>query len=161
MPKTTSPQPGRTATCRKGGGAWTSIRADRRVQGLPWLATAFLLAIQFAISAPSFAADADRGVMRCGWYSNPTPANLSLFDRDAEWIIGVQGGHQAAEESLYPDFAETQWVSESGSYGYGCACLQVEADSKQQVVRIHKATAKELKVCRTDRALAKWRDMFK
>jgi len=29
---------------------------------------------------------------RCGWFSNPTPANAWLWDREAEWIIGVQGG---------------------------------------------------------------------
>ena len=33
--------------------------------------------------------------MRCGWFSNPTPGNASLYDRDGEWIIGVQGGYQA------------------------------------------------------------------
>ncbi len=31
---------------------------------------------------------------RCGWFDNPTPANYSLYDKDSEWIIGVQGGYQ-------------------------------------------------------------------
>jgi Protein of unknown function (DUF4087) len=44
---------------------------------------------------------------RCGWFSNPTPANASLFDRDGEWIIGVQGGYQA--EGDWPDFEPGQW----------------------------------------------------
>jgi hypothetical protein len=29
---------------------------------------------------------------RCGWFSNPTPANIWLYDRDGDWTIGVQGG---------------------------------------------------------------------
>ena len=32
---------------------------------------------------------------RCGWFSNPTPSNAFLSDRHGEWIIGLQGGHQA------------------------------------------------------------------
>ena len=39
---------------------------------------------------------------RCGWFSNPTPANASLHDRDAEWIIGCRVGirPQATGRSL-------------------------------------------------------------
>ena len=32
---------------------------------------------------------------RCGWFSNPTPANASLYDSQREWIISVQGGYEA------------------------------------------------------------------
>jgi hypothetical protein len=27
---------------------------------------------------------------RCGWFSNPTPANIWFYDRGGEWAIGVQ-----------------------------------------------------------------------
>ena len=92
---------------------------------------------------------------RCGWFSNPTPANASLFDRDAEWIIGVQGGHQA--EGDWPAFGPKQWVETNVHYGYGCACLQVQVDHEQhQVLKIEKASARELSVCRRDRALKRW-----
>lgn len=60
---------------------------------------------------------------RCGWFSNPTPANASLYDSDAEWIIGVQGGHQA--DGDWPEFGAGQWVKRNGNYGYGCACMRV------------------------------------
>src|SRR5262252_1346146 len=60
---------------------------------------------------------------RCGWFSNPTPGNASLHDRAAEWIIGVQGGHQA--DGDWPEFAPGQWVETNGHYGYGCACLRL------------------------------------
>ena len=32
--------------------------------------------------------------MRCGWFSNPTPGNVWLYDRDGEWTIEVQGGYR-------------------------------------------------------------------
>src|SRR5688572_15850301 len=63
---------------------------------------------------------------RCGWFSNPTPANASLHDRDDEWVIGVQGGHQA--EGDWPSFAPKQWVETNGHYGHGCACLRVKVE---------------------------------
>ncbi|EMO30148.1 PF13316 domain protein, partial [Leptospira interrogans serovar Bataviae str. HAI135] len=24
---------------------------------------------------------------RCGWFHNPSPANITLYDRDGEWIL--------------------------------------------------------------------------
>src|SRR6185503_17709604 len=77
----------------------------------------------------------EKSEMRCGWFSNPTPANASLFDRDGEWIIGVQGGH----------------------YGYGCACLRVRVDrAEQRILVIESAQARALSVCRRDPALRKF-----
>src|SRR5215211_2904219 len=63
---------------------------------------------------------------RCGWFSNPTPANASLYDRDREWIISVQGGYQA--EGDWPDFGPKQWIETNVHYGYGCACLQLQVN---------------------------------
>lgn len=37
---------------------------------------------------------------RCGWLTNPTPANMWLQDRDAQWIIGMQGGYQLQGDTL-------------------------------------------------------------
>lgn len=105
-------------------------------------------------SAPSTADSSGGGKFenRCGWFENPTPANAWLTDRDGEWIIGIQGGHQA--EGDYPDFADDQWVKTNVNYGYGCACMKVRVDYKtRRVLEIASATAKPLSVCRNDRAL--------
>ena len=92
---------------------------------------------------------------RCGWYSNPTPANASLHDRDGEWIIGVQGGYQA--EGDRPSFKSGQWVSTNGHYGHGCACLRLRVNRKtHEVIEIESARARPLAACRRDRSLRKW-----
>ncbi len=92
---------------------------------------------------------------RCGWFSNPTPANASLYDRDGEWIIGVQGGHQA--EGDWPEFGPRQWVKTNVNYGHGCACLRVRVDREtSRVLEIKSARARPLTACRRDRALKKW-----
>src|SRR5215213_1647252 len=89
---------------------------------------------------------------RCGWFSNPTPANASLHDREGEWIIGVQGGHQA--EGDWPSFGPKQWVETNGHYGYGCACMSVEVDRESgRVLEIKSARARPLSACRRDKAL--------
>lgn len=90
---------------------------------------------------------------RCGWFDNPTPGNASLFDRNGEWVIGIQGGHQA--EGDWPSFSDAQWVvTNSGNHGHGCACLSVEVSaSTHEVMRITAAHARNLAVCRRDRTL--------
>jgi hypothetical protein len=99
--------------------------------------------------------EADQFETRCGWFSNPTPANASLYDRDAEWIIGVQGGHQA--EGDWPDFGTGQWVETNGHYGYGCACLRLRVNrATHEVIEIESARARPLAVCRRDRSLKRW-----
>jgi hypothetical protein len=93
--------------------------------------------------------------LRCGWFSNPTPGNASLHDADAEWIIGVQGGHQA--EGDWPTFGRGQWVKTNVNYGYGCACMRVRADRRaHEVLEIESANARPLSACRNDRALKRW-----
>ena len=92
---------------------------------------------------------------RCGWFANPTPANAWLYDRDAEWTIGVQGGHQA--EGDWPEFKPSQWVRTNGNYGYGCACLEVRVNKEtHEVLEIKSARAKAIAQCRRDAALKKW-----
>ena len=92
---------------------------------------------------------------RCGWFSNPTPANASLYDRDGEWIIGVQGGYQA--EGDWPRFGKRQWVETNVHYGHGCACLRLRVNREtHQVIAIESARARALAICRRDRSLRKW-----
>lgn len=120
-------------------------------------ATLVLAGMQ-ALAAPVVAADppspGGEVETRCGWLENPTPANLWLTDRDGEWIINVQGGHQA-EMDTWPEFAPGQWVVTNGvSYGYGCACLKLVADPRSRlVVRVLSAAAKPLSACRQDKAI--------
>ena len=91
---------------------------------------------------------------RCGWFHNPTPGNATLTDRDGEWVISTQAGPEA--EGDWPVFTDAQWKKTNGHYGHGCACMKVVVDRREQrVLRIASATAKPLKACREDRALAR------
>lgn len=97
----------------------------------------------------------ERSETRCGWFSNPTPANASLHDRDGEWTIGVQGAYQA--EGTWPSFKAGQWVETNGHYGHGCACLRMQVNREtQEVIKIESARARPLAACRRDRSLRKW-----
>lgn len=94
---------------------------------------------------------------RCGWFSNPTPANVWLFDRDGEWTIGEQGGYQVEGDWDWPDFKRGQWVRTNGNYGYGCACLRLRVNQEtRKVLEIKSARARPLSACRQDRSLKKW-----
>ncbi len=96
--------------------------------------------------------------MRCGWFSNPTPGNVWLYDRDAEWTIEVQGGYQVENDWEWPNFAAGQWVKTNVHYGYGCACLRMRVDKEtKRVLEIKTTRARPLSVCRQDKALKKWK----
>jgi hypothetical protein len=122
------------------------------------------LLIVSALLAIVFAGDRPRRIdtpeiepheTRCGSFSNPTPANASFYDRESEWIIGVQGGYQA--EGDWPTFGLKQWVETNAHYGYGCACLEVHVDrEKHEVMKIEGSKARPLSVCRRDRSLKRW-----
>ena len=89
---------------------------------------------------------------RCGWFSNPTPANAWLQDGEAEWTIGTQGGRQAKGD--WPNFKPSQWVRTNGNYGYGCVCMKVVVDSRTyEITVIKSARTQSLAVCRKDRSL--------
>ncbi len=107
----------------------------------------------------SAAASASGFETRCGWFTNPTPANAWLYDRDGEWTIATQGGHQA--EGDWPTFKPSQWVNTNGSsYGYGCACLQLRVNKQtREVIEIKSSRARSLGQCRRDPALKKWKQM--
>lgn len=122
------------------------------------LAAVALLSGQFKVSGQSKTPDAnadEKFETRCGWFSNPTPANASLYDREGEWIISVQGGYQA--EGDWPDFGPRQWVETNVHYGHGCACLRLRvARETHKVIEIKSARARSLAACRRDRSLKRW-----
>jgi hypothetical protein len=90
--------------------------------------------------------------LRCGWFSNPTPANAWLIDRDGEWTIGIQGGFTA--DGDWPDFSDKEWVETNGPHGYGCACMKVTIDHKtRHVTRIFEAYPRPLSTCRRDKSI--------
>lgn len=98
---------------------------------------------------------------RCGWFSNPTPANIWLYDRDGEWTIGVQGGYQVEGDWDWPDFKPRQWVRTNVNYGYGCVCMQLRVNKEtHEVLEIKSSRARPLSACRRDRALRKWKRML-
>jgi hypothetical protein len=108
--------------------------------------------------APAVAARASasaKGVRRCGWLSNPTPANWWLTDSQGQWILGTQGGDQAPGMDDMPDMSTAGWVETNGHYGYGCACMTIDSDSEGKVTRIADASPKPLKQCQADRKLPK------
>jgi hypothetical protein len=91
---------------------------------------------------------------RCGWLSNPTPANWWLDDADGEWAIGAQGGYQAKGIDKIPDFPNSRWINTNGPHGYGCACMTVTTNrAEMQIVRIIKAWPRPLSSCRKDKSL--------
>jgi hypothetical protein len=99
---------------------------------------------------------------RCGWFDNPTPANIWLYDREGQWIIGEQGGYQIEDVWDRPDFAPRQWVATNGHYGYGCACLRLRVNKGTgKVLEVTRGRARPLAVCRRDRSLKKWKHLFK
>jgi hypothetical protein len=93
-------------------------------------------------------------VLRCGWLDNPSPGNAWLNDRDGEWTVAIQGGHQA-KGKWTPTFKNSQWVRMGvGSYGYGCVCMKVKANAEsQEIIEVISAIAKPLSACRQDKAL--------
>ncbi len=115
-------------------------------------ALATVIAASMIAAAPMPARAAN---VRCGWLDNPSPGNASLFDKDGEWTIAVQGGHQANGD-WPPAFEPGQWIRRGpGDYGYGCACLAVDVDVPEKtILNISSGKARPLSVCRRDSAIA-------
>ena len=130
----------RPTLCGRGGGAAFAA-----------LAVAGVLAWTLPSDA---AAQLRKGELRCGWFDNSSPGNASLHDKDGEWNVSVQGGHEA-EGDWPPKFTAGQAVRHgSGSYGYGCACLRVDVDATEsRITRIHSSNGRPLSICRRDKAL--------
>ena len=123
------------------------------------------IAIAFANARPSLPLEtrSTEFETRCGWFSNPTPANVWLYDREAEWTIGVQGGYQVDGDWPWPIFKSRQWVrTNTGSYGYGCVCMLLRVNKQtHEVLEIKSSRARPLAQCRRDPALKKWNRMLK
>jgi len=127
----------------------------------PTIARATTILLLFT-SVPISAAPTGDFALRCGWLENPTPGNVSLYDGDAGWILGVQGGYQLDQDWEWPEFDAGQWVrTNAGSYGFGCACMNVRVDpDSHQVLEVQGVHAKPLAACRNDKALDQWKDLF-
>jgi Protein of unknown function (DUF4087) len=121
-----------------------------------------LIAANAHPTAPNVTAPADFET-RCGWFTNPTPANVWLYDREGEWTIGVQGGYQVEGDWPWPEFKPGQWVkTNAGSYGYGCACLQLRVNKEtHEVIEIKTARGRTLAQCRQDASLKKRERSFR
>lgn len=128
---------------------------SRKISAVELIVVAFI--VLFGLSDSS-AQKSKKFETRCGWLDNPTPGNYSFYDRDGEWVIGVQGDYQV-ENFEAPAFGK-QWVNFfNGSYGYGCACFQMTTDKEtSRVLEIRKSYSRPLSVCRKDKALKKWKD---
>jgi len=114
--------------------------------------------VVYGQSRPAGGSAVKRFETRCGWFSNPTPANISLYDRDGEWIIGAQGGYQVERDWDWPSFKDSQWVKTNVNYGYGCACMQLRVNRRTtEVLEIKSVRARPLAVCRRDPSLKKWK----
>jgi hypothetical protein len=102
----------------------------------------FRALLLFLLVADASATPAER---RCGWLENPTPANEWLVNREAEWILSVQGGYQAEGMDAMPDNSKDD---------YGCACLTVEVDRvEKQITHLLSAQRLPLSRCRADHSL--------
>lgn len=106
-----------------------------------------------AANAATAAKPAGGSARRCGWLHNPTPANWWLTDRDGQWILATQGADQAPGMDEMPDMSAGEWVETNGYYGYGCACMTIDADADGKVLRVSEAAPKPLAQCRSDRSL--------
>ncbi len=100
---------------------------------------------------------------RCGWYHNPTPANVILEDADGQWWLSMQGRAAAPgfEDAYTTEFDNRLRIDYSGHetqrYGYSCACADGVFDASggqyENVVSISRLTELPLSRCEQDPAL--------
>ncbi|WP_145518434.1 DUF4087 domain-containing protein [Yersinia mollaretii] len=110
-----------------------------------------LLVAIFVLCLPSISIAKET---RCGWLDNPTPSNLWLIDKDAEWTISKQGGHIALGIDKIKDFPDDQYIHTNGNYGYGCACLVVDVDKTNKVITtIYGAKNIDISQCQNDKKI--------
>lgn len=104
------------------------------------------------LAVPAVAQDVQR---RCGWYTNPTPANYDIQDADGYWILSVQGQGEAPGfyDAQLEAGARSEWVAMSpAGYGYGCACIDgvFGAVGTMDVLNVLSLTHLPLQQCATD-----------
>ncbi len=111
-----------------------------------------LVLLVFGLAISAFAKEETR----CGWISNPTPANYWIDDADGSWTIGVQGGFQAKGViTAYP--TDSQMVNTNGNYGYWCGCVRGTFDPiTMLLLNISSSSVKNLDVCLEDSNLPKF-----
>ncbi|CAH0311464.1 DUF4087 domain-containing protein [Roseomonas sp. CECT 9278] len=113
-----------------------------------WLSLCLIPLLGGPLASPAEASD-----RRCGWLHNPSPGNYWLTDRDGDWIMASQGAPQTPGMNRVPDMTVRQWVRTNGYYGYGCACVVMDADARRTVRRIHAVEQLPLARCQNDRTL--------
>ena len=144
------------AGCSSGSapaGNGQEVRSEAPAEPAPANAAAAAPVPAAAAPASLAAAPAARAARRCGWLVNPTPANWWLTDSEGQWILATQGADQAPGMDEMPDMSTAGWVETNGHYGYGCACMTIEADADGTVTRVADAQPKPLRQCRSDRKL--------
>lgn len=100
---------------------------------------------------------------RCGWYHNPTPANVILEDADGQWWLSIQGrppvpGFEDAYTRAFDDRLRIDYAGQvTDRYGYSCACAEGEFDAGSgrydNVISISRLTEIPLARCEQDPAL--------
>lgn len=103
--------------------------------------------------APQFALAEET---RCGWFSNPTPANYGLADALGFFELASQGGAGADGfyDALDVSTGSAEWVAKNGSYGFGCACVVGEYDlDARTAISVSRVTMLPLAQCENDSAL--------
>jgi hypothetical protein len=122
--------------------------------------TRLFLALAVFTCGMFLAADASEAENRCCWYQMPTPGNLWLTDKDATWSITSQGeadGPDAEGVDKAPDFDPKQFVKTQDpemDYGYGCACMEVETNAKdQRITKVISGRILPLADCKYDKSL--------
>ncbi|WAL85030.1 DUF4087 domain-containing protein [Pandoraea sp. XJJ-1] len=116
------------------------------------VAPALAVCLLMALSAHAVSSNREN---RCGWLQNPTPGNWWLDDKDGSWTLSVMGEPPVPGFDEIPDMSTKGWVvTNAGSHGYGCACVDMEVErGTGKVVRIFAAKPLSLKRCKADRAL--------
>ncbi|RYZ91502.1 MAG: DUF4087 domain-containing protein [Proteobacteria bacterium] len=133
-----------------GAGKLSSFQLGTKAPNIRKIIRIFCSSI-FILIAPYAEANNSKIENRCGWVNNPTPANWSLVDRDGEWTIAVQGGHQAQGD--LPDFGK-HWVENNAHYGYGCACLKVSMKkNEKKILKISGFKVFPIERCKSDKSL--------
>lgn len=117
------------------------------------MAFSMRLALCAATVAALLPAAAARAETRCGWIVNPTPGNWWLTDAESDWNLATQGTEGAPGMELIPDLTEGEWVETNGSYGHGCACVEVDTDGIDTVFEVFSFRQLPLARCENDRAL--------
>jgi hypothetical protein len=117
------------------------------------------IAVLMIVVVPTLA-QAER---RCGWYHNPTPANVILEDADGQWWISQQGraptqGFLEAYTTAFDDRVRFnvsgQIITSGPGYGYSCACVDgvfdPDASQYENVVSVARLTELPVAQCEAD-----------